>query len=87
MQRRGKITGIHWTIVIKEEMTTGLGVRLGPETHSGWWSVNNVNRKKEPSIIVQLKLGKAQLWVYIRPKEKIDLQVNIVCGREEGRVL
>ena len=46
MQRRGKITGIHWTIVIKEEMTTGLGVRLGPETHSRWWSVNNVKRNK-----------------------------------------
>ena len=52
MQRLGKLTGIHWTIVIKEEMTTGLGVRLGPETYLIWWSVDNVNIKEEPSIIV-----------------------------------
>ena len=51
MQRRGKIIGIHWTIAIKEETKTGLGVRLGPETHSRWWSVKNAKRKKEPSII------------------------------------
>ena len=45
MQRRGKLTGIHWNIVIKEEITEVLGVRVGPETHSRWWSVDNVKIK------------------------------------------
>ena len=52
MQRRGKFSGTNWTIVIKEEMKTGLGVRLEPDTHSIWWYVDNVKRKKEPSVIV-----------------------------------
>ena len=45
MQRRGKLTGIHWNIVIKEEITEVLGVRVGPETHLRWCSVNNVKIK------------------------------------------
>ena len=51
MKRNGKLIGIHWTIVIKEYMRTGLGVKLGLEINSRWWSVENVKRKKEPSII------------------------------------
>ena len=31
--------------MIKKAMTTGLWVRLGPETHSRWWSSENVKRK------------------------------------------
>ena len=59
MKRYEKLTGIHWTIVIKEDMTIGLGVRIGPETHLRWWSgaVPVIARKGRLQETVPYQLG------------------------------
>ena len=63
-------------------MKTGLGVRIGPETHSRWWSVENVKRKKESS-----ETWERSIMGLYKTQVKIDSQVTICCGREEGGFL